>query len=91
MTLIRKEMRKDSGNLYEYSLYVNKSPRVASFGLCLYSIKIRLTLENGSVSEKIVKDIFSEGKRAVSFFDFILKNLVTPIDLPYVIEDALIF
>lgn len=89
-TLIRKESASKDGCLYEYMLYVKESPNVASFRLPLYSIKVRLTLKCGKVSEYEAQEIFKDSKRAIAFFEMLIENLVTPLNLPYVIEDELL-
>ena len=88
-TLLRKETKHDSGKKYEYYLYVKESARVASFGLPLYSVSVSLTDEGGESTNFYASDIFSDGERALLFFERLIENLATPLNLPYIIEDEL--
>ena len=89
MPLIRKETVKNDGNVYEYMLYLNESERFSSFRLPLYSIEIKLTLSDGTVSNYMSEDLFSDFNEAVNFYERLIKNLATPMNLPYVIADSL--
>jgi len=89
MSLIRKETRIKDGHKYEYMLYVTESSRVASFRLPLYSIEIKLTLKDGGSTEYLARDLFSNSLRAIEFFEMLTEKLVSPMNLPYVIEDEL--
>ena len=89
MSLIRRETRAKDGNVYEYSLYVTESARVASFHLPLYSIEIKLTLKNGTSWEYLARDVFSNTSRAISFFEMLVQTLATPMSLPYIIDESL--
>ena len=89
MSLIRIETLVNDGHKYEYLLYVTESTQLASFHLQLYSIEIRLTLKDGSYTNYVAHDVFSDSEKAIRFFEMLVEKLVTPIDLPYVIEDTL--
>ena len=56
----------------------------------LYSIKISMTDPSGNRSEREATDVFSSSDEAVRFFDRLVRNLATPIDLCYVVEDEVI-
>ena len=85
-TVIRSEKVLDRGNLYCYTLTESDSAN----GTMLYSLRISLRMKNGEFSENTARDIFTEKSAAMHFFDKMLKNLATPLNLPYVIEDELL-
>lgn len=87
--LIRAEERRDEGRIYEYSLKVRVSEEVASYRLPLYSLCIDLTDEYGVKTSSAVENAFVDLDAASSFFDILVENLATPIDLPYILEDEL--
>ena len=83
-----KTIEKD-GYVYNYTLVKRESRRVVSFRIPLYSIKIELTDPNGKKTEAESHDIFSDLGKAIVFYDRLVRNLATPIDLAYVIEDEI--
>ena len=87
--VIRKEERESGGYFYSYELIERKGRRLADFGMRLYSIKVNMTDSNGRVKNGEAKDVFSSKKKAFEFFELIVNNLATPIDLKYVIEDEM--
>ena len=86
--IIKEEIRRSDGFEYIYRLIVRKSARVASYKLPLYSIRIELN-GNGKHTEYELTDIFADGGKAVTFFQEMVDNLVTPIDLPFILEDKI--
>ena len=88
-TVIREETRETEDAIYTYTLSVRTGDSVASFGLPLYSVEIRMTDKSGKHTSAELDDVFSESKKAFRFFDKLVKNLATPIDLPYVLEDEI--
>ncbi len=87
--LLRREEVADDGNLYSYELSVREGNTTADWRLPLYSIKVNMTDITGKSREEDAKDVFSSRVRADEFFDKIVKNLATPIDLAYIIEDEM--
>lgn len=87
--LIRKEEMQDGENIYSYELFERQGRSVYNFGLSLYSISISMTDKNGRASRARASDLFSKLNDANAFFDKMVRNLATPIDLQYVIEDEL--
>ena len=87
-TVIKDETRTCDGITYRYLLTENKSRRVASYLMPLYSIKVEMD-EGGNVSESEIKDIFADIGKALTFYDGLVENLATPIDLPYILEDKI--
>lgn len=86
--IIRTEKRSQDGAEYEYTLSVTESTRVASYMLPLYSIEVKMT-HLGKTTQSLAKDHFSDVGKALALFDKLVKNLATPIDLPYVLEDRI--
>ena len=84
---VREEKRTDNGIEYKYTLSVRRSDRTASYGLALYSIKVEMTDLTGAVSEASLVDAFRSAELAFRFFDRVVDNLATPIDLPFVFDD----
>lgn len=86
-TVIRKESRNVEGNLYDYSLIMNESNKVASYKLPLYSIQIEMTDSEGKKTHAITRDLFADVGKALVFFKKLVDNLATPLNLQYIIED----
>ena len=87
--IIRKEKIESDGYCYIYELSERRGHRMADFGVKLYSITVSMTDSNGKVRKSEAKDVFSSKRKAIEFFDKIVRNLATPIDLKYVIEDEI--
>ena len=85
--IIRKDTREEEGYKYSYSLIMHESRATASFGIPLYSIKAELTTPDGEESAMEIGDVFADAGRAIVFYEKALKNLATPIDLTYMLED----
>ena len=86
---IRQEAREKDGNEYLYELSMLESSMVASYGLPLYSINVQLTMHSGEKTAATVKEKFADAGQAICFFERLVDNLATPIDLPYIVEDEL--
>lgn len=87
--VIRSEKRETDGYTYLYELTERKGRLMADFGVHLYSINVTMTDDSGRTRTGEAKDVFSSKEKAIEFFDKIVKNLATPIDLKYVIEDEI--
>ena len=87
--IVRSEIRHEDGNEYEYTLTVSESDKTASFRLPLYSIRVAMTTADGLRREAELSDAFRSPRTAFSFFNRIVDNLATPIDLPFVYEDEM--
>ena len=87
--VIRTEVREDEGNQYNYQLMMRRGDAVASWRLPLYSIRVNMTDVYGNEGTADVTDAFSDVDKAISFFEKIVKNLATPIDLDYIFEDEM--
>ena len=88
-TVIRTKTVTKQGCKYVYTLFENESDRVASYRLSLYSIRIDLIDADGKESYAEVSDVFCDIGKAMVFYEMLIKNLATPIDLPYILEDKI--
>ena len=87
--VIRLREAEADGYKYRYQLIMKKSKRVASYRLPLYSIKVNLTDPDGIETCAELSDVFSDIGKAIVFYQSVVDNLVTPIDLPYIFEDQI--
>lgn len=87
--IIAAEERQQAGFTYKYELILREGKRTDDWRLPLYSIKVSMTDKCGKRSEKTVSDIFTSKEKAEGFFDMLVRNLATPIDLGYVVEDLI--
>lgn len=85
--IVVKEERRQDDYLYTYELILREGKRTADWRLPLYSVKVSMTDPNGRSSQREVNDVFINRERAMEFFDKLVRNLATPIDLGYVVED----
>ena len=88
-TVLREEIRHLDGDTYSYTLSAGEGRHVACFGLTLYSVTVRMTTKDGKETACTLEEIFADEKHAMCFFEKIVKNYATPIDLPYVLEDEI--
>ena len=88
-SVIRTNTVLSDGNEYRYSLYSRESARVASYRIPLYSISVEMTDENGNETNATIGDVFSDVGKAIIFYDRIVRHLVTPLNLPYILEDEI--
>lgn len=87
--IIRKEERTDERNRYTYLLIMRESSNVASYGIPLYSVRVELADETGRLSSAEIRDVFADAGRAIIFYEKLVRNLATPIDLAYILEDEI--
>lgn len=87
--VIRSDERADGNFLYSYRLIVCENDQHASFRIPLYSVTVNMTDEVGDVTTASVKNAFCDAGQALIFYDKIVKNLATPIDLTYIFEDEM--
>ena len=88
-TVIRNDLVNADGIEYRYKLLMSKSKKVASYSLPLYSIEIDMRAKDGETTECSVENVFSDVGKAIVFYERMIKNLATPIDLPYILEDEI--
>ena len=87
---VRTEVRRVDGIEYRYELTERENTSVAGFGLPLYSVAVMMeSEESGKRSHGRTTELFSDIKKAVHFFEKLVSNLATPIDLAYIVEDEL--
>lgn len=86
---IRETEVEADGASYKYTLSVSVSKRMASYRLPLYSISIRMRCDCGEITEACTGEIFADLGKAVVFYERLVDNLATPIDLVYVLEDSI--
>lgn len=87
---IRTEIRESEGFEYRYELTEKKDFYVASYGIPLYSISVRMKkIGSQKSTEGTAENLFSDLKKAMRFFEKLVRNLATPIDLSYIVEDEL--
>ena len=87
--IIRSEIRENDGYQYRYELTVKNSKRFASFSLPLYSVSVKLSRDGEEISFSETNEIFADLGKATEFFELMQKHLVTPSELPYVLEDMI--
>lgn len=83
---IKDVTKIENGIIYRYILTAKRSKKVASFQLPLYSIEVIMT-KDGEVTRNSINDVFADVGKALSFYEYVSKNLATPIDLTYALED----
>ena len=88
-TVLRKEERSDEEYSYSYELLMREGNTLSDWKLPLYSIKVAMTDSNGNRRHASARDLYSCKEKALAFFDKIVRNLATPIDLNYIIEDEM--
>ena len=89
-TIIRTDYKHDDeNNAYHYELIMKEGMGVASWKIPLYSIRINMTDSGGRDTCADTKDIFADAGKAILFYEKLVKNLATPIDLAYIIEDEI--
>ena len=88
-TIIRTDTRCDDGYRYRYELLMKQGEGVATWRIPLYSIRVHMTDPDGDTTVGDVKDVFADPGKALLFYEKILRNLATPIDLIYALEDEI--
>ncbi len=68
-------------------LYYELIEESRTFGQMSYSIYVRLTYENSSFRECLVKDVTSEYTAAIRLYQLVVCGLVTPYTLTEVLSD----
>ena len=85
--VIRREQKFDKGSSYLYELVMRHGDATANWQTPLYSVRIYMVDPFGNNRQADARDIFSDKDDAEAFFDKIVRNLATPIDLAYILED----
>ncbi|MBO5946023.1 MAG: hypothetical protein J6Q69_05390 [Clostridia bacterium] len=85
---VREEIRCSDDAVYTYTLKSCERARNLGYGFPLYSIHIDMCEHiSGRRTSAYTDELFSSEMKAVSFFEKLVRNLATPIDLAYVVED----
>ena len=88
-TEIRKEIRVRDGCLYRYRLVMKENREPPYDRPPLYSIEAEMTTDEDITTTGQIRDVFIDPGKALAFFNLVLRNYVTPIDLPYIFEDSI--
>ncbi len=88
-TVIKREVRESEGAIYSYALIMSESKKVASYKIPLYSIGVEMIDIDGNETRAQTGDLFADVGKAIVFYHKMIDNLVTPLNLPYIIEDEL--
>lgn len=88
--IIRRDERFEDGLGYFYELIMKRSPNVSSYRIPLYSMRVRMIDADGEESQAEIKDAFADVGKAITFYEKLVKNFATPIDLAYILEDEII-
>ena len=86
-TVLLKEERQDEYFLYTYELILREGRRTADWRLPLYSIRVTTVDSFGARNEREAIDVFTDKTKAENLFHKLVRNLATPIELGYVVED----
>ena len=85
---VRQEIRCSDDAVYTYTLKSHERSLNLGYGFPLYSIHIDMCEHvDGKMTSAYTDDLFSSEAKAISFFEKLVRNLATPIDLAYVVED----
>ena len=87
--MILKKTILDGENELTYIMSKNISTAIASFKITLYSIKIEMKNSDGNFSFYELNNVFANEVKARCFFDKLVSNLATPINLPFVFDDEM--
>ncbi len=87
--IIRTDYKEDDGNKYTYTLIMREDTKTASYKIPLYSIKLNMEDADGNKTAAGVSDLFADADKAINFYEKLVLNLATPIDLRYIVEDEM--
>ena len=83
-SLIRCDEVYNNGISYKFSLL--EDHKLGS-EYPLYTVTIEMRGEDGVTTAATAKNVFEGTSRAISFYEKMVRNLATPIDLAYAVED----
>ena len=86
-TVIRSAELECDGSVYNYSLIKKESKRIARYIVPLYSIEVKMIDSEGKSTRGYASDLFADLGKALVFYEKLVRNVATPIDLGYVVED----
>lgn len=85
--LMKSDRILNEGAVYTYSLFVRESNKVASYRIPLYSVTVSMIDSDGNETFAEARDSFSDVGKALVFYERMVEHLVTPLNLPYILED----
>ena len=88
-TSIRTEVREKDGIFYKYELMMRESLDTSSYKIPLYAVSVEMKRESGETTNANTSDLFADVGKAIVFFEKIVDNLATPLNLPYIVEDEI--
>ena len=88
-TVIRFDNKCDGQFNYRYELIMKEGDGVATWRIPLYSIRVHMTDQSGHSTSSDIKDVFADVGKAIIFYEKLVRNLATPIDLAYILEDEI--
>jgi hypothetical protein len=77
--VLRKDKRIHNGDEYNYSLAISDGNG--------YLISIKMKYDGGKKSEASANAVFTDSEKAIRFYEKLIRNLATPIDLSYILDD----
>ena len=86
--IIKEDIREYDGAVFLYRLTEGYPKKIGRLTIPLYSIYIEMS-KNGECSKSSVNEVFADVGKALSFYNSLLENLATPIDLHYILEDKI--
>lgn len=89
VTTVREYEYENDEAKYKYTMYLTSSKRVMSYRLPLYSIRIEMWTRDGKHTEAETGELFADLGKATVFFERLCKNLATPLNLAYIVEDSI--
>ena len=87
--VVKDEKRTLNGNNYSYKLFFNEGTDISSYKIPLYSISVEMKMDDGKETKAQTNNMFRDYHKALTFFQKLVENYCTPIDLAYIIEDEL--
>lgn len=86
--IIKEDTRESDGVIYVYRLTEGYPKKIGRLLIPLYSIYIEM-MRNGESTQSSINDVFADVGKALTFYNSLLENLATPIDLHYILEDKI--
>ena len=83
MNIIDKTVINDGESVYEYSLFSKRE----GCGI-YYGVSVQL-YRGGQSTRYVLPDVFTSQAKARLFYASAKRNLITPINMPYFLEDCI--
>ncbi len=87
--IVRKERVISEGYCYTYFMIKHSLPVTGAITAPTYSLRVEMTDNLGNTTFAELPNVFSGREKADLFFDKLLRNLATPLNLPYAFEDEM--